>query len=291
MNSTGGTGKASDVNFSRLQAELDGISRENKLKFSTPPYFTVIIRSLTILEGVALTVDKDFRLVRGAYPYVLKQLLSPEHVDTDGRTPAALEALLGRLLTVNGAQEEIDWERLRDFLRLAQKASKKYDPSKQDEEEDGKSFSRKTISLFAQFLTSRTGIFLKKPLVHELAEAIDGMASMGEANLLRRGFLPALPGMNGPVNSKRMDEIRMMVDTFREALLEEDSGQASSGGAARLEAIMEVFRAVQAFLANDRMREARGPVMEELQSVAQMVAVEVLEIRGARAIRSLVQTM
>lgn len=45
------------------QAELDLISSENILKFKTPPFFTVIIRSLTILEGFALSVDPNFRLV------------------------------------------------------------------------------------------------------------------------------------------------------------------------------------------------------------------------------------
>ena len=98
-NATGGTGKASDVNFARLQAELDEISRENVLRFKTPPFFTIIIRSLTILEGVALSVDPKFRLVRGSYPYVLRQLLTPED---NSRTPEALEKLMIRLLTVNG---------------------------------------------------------------------------------------------------------------------------------------------------------------------------------------------
>jgi aarF domain-containing kinase len=161
---TGGTGKASDVNFSRLQAELDAISRENVLRFSTPAFFTVIIRSLTILEGVALSVDKNFRLVRGAYPYVLRQLLRPEDSD---RQPEALQKLLVRLLTVNGNGEEIEWERLRDFLRLAQKASKAYDPRSPESQADDKtSISRGTLELFGKFLTSRTGVFLKKPLVH-----------------------------------------------------------------------------------------------------------------------------
>jgi aarF domain-containing kinase len=87
------------VNFARLQAELDEISRETVLKFSTPPFFTIILRSLTILEGVALSVDPKFRIVRGSYPYVLSQLLSPED---NQRTPVALQKLLIRLLTVNG---------------------------------------------------------------------------------------------------------------------------------------------------------------------------------------------
>jgi len=284
LSATGGTGRASDVSFSQLQAELDAISRENVLRFSTPPFFTVIIRSLTILEGIALDVDTNFRLVRGAYPYVLMQLLTPEVQGGDGRTPEVLQKLLVRLLTVNGEGREIEWERLRDFLRLAQKASQKYDPSK-TEGEDKAVLSRQTVSLFSRFLTSRTGMFLKKPLVHELAEAIDGMASIGEANLLRFGLLPELPGMNGPVNPRRMDEIGMMLDTFRDALLAEEGND----GTARMDAIMEVFRAISSFLSNERMRQDAGPVLEQLQSVARLVAVEVLEIRGTRAIRSMVR--
>jgi len=125
----------------------------------------VIIRSLTILEGVALSIDKNFRLVRGAYPYVLSQLLNPKDNE---RQPEALQRLLVRLLTVNGEGQEIEWERLRDFLRLAQKASKAYDPSSPEDVESGDktTISRKTLELFGLFLTSRTGIFLKKPLVH-----------------------------------------------------------------------------------------------------------------------------
>jgi hypothetical protein len=281
-NATGGTGKASDVSFSRLQAELDAISRENVVRFTTPPFLTVIIRSLTILEGVALSVDKNFRLVRGAYPYVLRQLLS----DEEGETPEALQKLLIRLLTINGKGEEIDWERLRDFLRLAQKASKKYNPSKQDDSSESDSSSTLTIRLFAKFLTSRTGLFLKKPLVHELAESIDGIASMGEANLfkLSRGLFPLLPGSNGPINARRMEEMRIMIDTLNDAM-----SQRSGGGVGRIEAIMEVLGEVSSFLRRDEIQSEAGILLEELQSVAQMVAVEVLEIRGARAIRTLVR--
>lgn len=157
-NSTGGTGKASDVNFARLQAELDAISRENMLKFSTPAFFTVIIRSLTILEGIAQSIDSNFRLVRGAYPYVLSQLLNPEYSD---RQPEALQKLLIRLLTVEGKGEEIEWERLRDLLRLAQKASKAYDPATPDgDQASTTSVSRKTVELFGRFMTSQTGTYM-----------------------------------------------------------------------------------------------------------------------------------
>jgi hypothetical protein len=287
LNATGGTGKASDVSFAALQAELDAIGRENVLRFSTPPFFTVIIRSLTMLEGVALSADPNFRLVRGSYPYVLNQLLSPDNND---RTPQALQRLLVRLLTVDGAEREIEWERLRDLLRLAQKAANKYNPSQLDAD-DRTSLSRQTIEMFGKFLTSRTGVFLKKPLVHELAETIDGVASITEANLIRfsRGLLPALPGMNGPVNSRRMDEVKLLVDTFRDALIvnNEKQGNGSNNKNVRLETLTEIVREVAAFVNDERLRDEAGPLIQELLSVVQMVAVEVLEIRGSRAMRAL----
>jgi hypothetical protein len=89
------------------------------------------------------------------------------------------------------------------------------------------------------------------------------------------------------VNSRRMDEIRMMLDTFRDALIVEGNGPAEKQGRARMEAIMELFVEISSFLSDERIRQHTGPLLEELQSVIQMVAVEILEIRGSRAMRSL----
>ena len=49
-----------------------------------------------------------------------------------------------RLLTVNGEKKEVEWGRLRDLLVLAEKASRSYDPSTDNDEDKG-SVSRKTI--------------------------------------------------------------------------------------------------------------------------------------------------
>lgn len=280
INSTGGTGRGGDVNFSKLQAELDAISSENILQFKTPPFFTVIIRSLTILEGFALSVDPNFRLVRGAYPYVLAQLLNPEQDDT---TPESLRKLLIRLLTVDGKEEEIEWERLRDFLRLAQKAQKNYNPSDVEYDDANQEVSRQTIDLFFRFLTSKTGLFLKKPLVHELSEMIDGMASMGEANLLRlsRGLIRPLPGGNGPVNTRRMDELNLFLETLQTAF------QGNSTGQARMETIMTILREAVAIISDEKRRENAMPLLEEVMQVFRLVAVQVLEMRGSRAMRNI----
>ena len=133
-------------------------------------------------------------------------------------------------------------------------------------------------------------MFLKRPLVRELAEAIDGMASIGEANLLRatNGLLPTLPGMNGPVNERVMGEMRMMLDTFQDALAVEE-GDDLGMGQARLEAMRQLLDELGTLLTDERLRQDAGPLLEEVQSVIQMVALEVLEIRGSRAMRSLLR--
>lgn len=284
-NATGGTNKASDLSFSLLQVELDEISRDNLLRFKIPPYITIIIRSLTILEGFALSVDPNFRLIRGAYPYVLKQLLAPEGT---GELPKSLNDLLIRLLTVNGEQREVEWGRLRDLLRLAQKASKSYDPNKEDEDEDKTTVSRKTINLFLKFMTSKTGMFLKEPLVHELAEAIDGMASMTESNLLRlsRGVVRPLPGGNGPINTRRMDEMKSVVEILQAAFVVGEDNNGDQKRQERLDLAKEFAIGLLSLVNNEERRELAAPILEELLSVIQLVAVEVLEIRSSRAIRN-----
>ena len=222
-----------------------------------------------------------FRLIRGSYPYVLKQLLAPEGVN---QTPKALDDLLVKILTVNGEGREVDWGRLRDLLVLAEKASRSYDPSK-DDDENAVSVSRKTIDLFLRFMTSKTGLFLKEPLIRELAEAIDGMASMGESNILRltRGFIRPLPGGNGPINKKRMEEMEAVARVLQSAFVETKSDFDSNKE--RMESAKEFAQGILMLFRDEERRELAAPILAELMSVVQLVAVEVLEIRTSRAIR------
>jgi hypothetical protein len=154
-------------------------------------------------------------------------------------------------------------------------------------DDDKAMVSRQTIDLLFRFMTSRAGLFLKKPLVHELAEAIDGMASIGEANLFRatNGLLPTLPGMNGPVNDRVMREMRMMLDTFQDALAVDETTGGNVG--ARMKSLRELVDELSTLVADERLRKDAGPLLDEVRSVIQMVALEVLEIRGSRAMRSI----
>lgn len=41
-----------------------------------PAYYALILRSLTVLEGLALQADPQYKLLGRAYPYIAKRLLT-----------------------------------------------------------------------------------------------------------------------------------------------------------------------------------------------------------------------
>lgn len=117
-----------------------------------------------------------------------------------------------------------------------------------------------------------------------------GMASLGEASLLRisRGLVRPLPGGNGPVNAKRMEEIRSVIEMLGTALVE---GSENMPGGERLEAMVDVLQDFASFVQDEEKRGSAAPVLIEISTVVQMVAVEVLEIRGSRAMRSVLRLL
>lgn len=76
--------------------------------FRVPAKFALIIRSLVTQEGLALSVNPDFKIVEVAYPYVAKRLLT-------GESPQ----LRRRLLEVLFKDGAFCWERLENLIQIA----------------------------------------------------------------------------------------------------------------------------------------------------------------------------
>ena len=122
------------------------------------------------------------------------------------------------------------------------------------------------------------------------------MASIGEGMLIKasRGFLPTLPGMNGPVNDRRMEEVSALIETFQDALITQENGanhnlSPNVSGMARIQTMIELLQELSQYVRDLRFRKESQPIIDQIQSVIQMVAVEVLEIRGSRAVRSILR--
>ena len=76
-----------------------------------PAYYALILRSLTVLEGVALSADKDYKLLAKAYPYMAQRLLTDPNPE--------LRATFEELMLKGG---EFRWKRLEDLLKQSRKS-------------------------------------------------------------------------------------------------------------------------------------------------------------------------
>lgn len=135
-----------DLNIKTITDDLSELMYE--YPFRVPPYYALIIRSLVTLEGVAIYIDPNFKVLSEAYPYVSKRLLtdpSPE-----------LRASLKDLLFKDG---RFRWNRLENLLKNARN-SQDYDSSN-------------ALNQGLEFLASERGAFIRTKLVDELFKGVD----------------------------------------------------------------------------------------------------------------------
>lgn len=113
--------------------------------FRVPAKFALIIRSLVTEEGLALTLNPNFRIVEVAYPYVARRLLH-------GESPA----LRRRLIEVLFKDGKFQWQRLENMIAIA-RSDRHFD-------------LLPTAQLGLQYLLSAEGEFLRRQLLLALIE-------------------------------------------------------------------------------------------------------------------------
>lgn len=135
-----------ELNLKSITDEFSALMYE--YPFRVPAYYALIIRSLVTLDGIAITVDPDFKVLSKAYPYVSRRLLT----DPAPQLRESLQALLFQ----NGS---FRWNRLENLLRNA-KDSDNYDLNK-------------VLDQSIEFLFSERGEFLRVRIADELAKELD----------------------------------------------------------------------------------------------------------------------
>ena len=70
------THHAKSLRFQELAADLAEITYE--FPFRIPPYSALIIRAISVLEGIALVGNPQFAIIDEAYPYLSKKLLTDD---------------------------------------------------------------------------------------------------------------------------------------------------------------------------------------------------------------------
>lgn len=104
-------GGAKSINFQELAADLAQITFD--YPFRIPPYFALVIRAISVLEGIALVGNPNFAIIDEAYPYIARRLMT----DDSPRLKAALKYM------VYGKEGKFDAERLIDLLQALEKFS------------------------------------------------------------------------------------------------------------------------------------------------------------------------
>jgi predicted unusual protein kinase regulating ubiquinone biosynthesis (AarF/ABC1/UbiB family) len=135
--------KVRDFNFKTITDRFSELMYD--YPFRVPAKFALIIRSLVTQEGLALSVNPDFKIVEVAYPYIAKRLLS-------GESPA----IRRRLLEVLFKDGKFRWNRLENLLRIARS--------------DGQLDLGPTAQLGLQLLISQEGSSLRRKLLLALIE-------------------------------------------------------------------------------------------------------------------------
>ncbi|WP_017294374.1 ABC1 kinase family protein [Geminocystis herdmanii] len=113
--------------------------------FRVPAKFALIIRSLVTQEGLALTLNPNFRIVEVSFPYISRRLLMEES-----------PAMRKRLIEVLFKDDKFQWERLENMIAIAQ-SDRQFD-------------LLPTASLGLQFLVSEEGDYLRRQLITALIE-------------------------------------------------------------------------------------------------------------------------
>ncbi|MEL7354474.1 MAG: AarF/ABC1/UbiB kinase family protein [Cyanobacteria bacterium J06649_5] len=132
-----------DFNFKSITDQFSEVMYE--YPFRVPAKFALIIRSLVTQEGLALSLDPNFKIVEIAYPYVARRLLTAE-------TPA----LRRRLLDVLFKDGKLQWSRLENLLMIA-RSDKSFDIIP-------------TAGMGLQFLLSDEGDYLRRQILLALTE-------------------------------------------------------------------------------------------------------------------------
>lgn len=137
-----------ELNFKSITDQMSAMMYE--FPFTVPAYYALIIRSMVTLEGIAIGIDPEFKVLSKAYPYIAKRLLT----DPAPELRASLKDLLFK-------EEGFRWHRLENLLKNA--------TDSRDYDFDG------VVDQALDYLYSDRGIFIRDRIAEELVNVIDGL--------------------------------------------------------------------------------------------------------------------
>ncbi|XP_022773460.1 uncharacterized aarF domain-containing protein kinase At1g71810, chloroplastic isoform X2 [Durio zibethinus] len=131
-----------------------------KFKFRIPSYFSLVIRSLAVLEGIAISSDPNYKVLGSTYPWIAKKVL------TDGSPQ--LKSSLQALLYKDGV---FRIDRLESLLTESLRARTEKALVKTQREANSRVVFKEILS----FTLTEKGTLVREILIEELAKGLDAL--------------------------------------------------------------------------------------------------------------------
>ena len=179
----------SKMDFKSVTDDMSGVMY--KFPFQLPPYYALIIRSLLTLEGIALSVDPDFKILGAAYPYFARRLME----DPDPQLRESLKEMLFD-------NKQFKWDRLEDLLSNAAKQTNLY--------------LEKLLDEVINLLFSPKGGFLRDEIINGLTSQIDliGLKLLKSVN----NYLPKSIKLNVDKENNNINDLILSIEPFKNFL-------------------------------------------------------------------------
>ncbi|XP_062184226.1 uncharacterized aarF domain-containing protein kinase At1g71810, chloroplastic isoform X2 [Phragmites australis] len=163
-----------------------------KFKFQIPSYFSLVIRSLAVLEGIAISFNPNYKVLSSSYPWIARKVLTDNSPN--------LRSTLQTLLYKDGA---FQIDRLESLLTESLRARTEQSLVR-NQQEDVDS-TRYAIKQVLSFTLTKQGAFVKDLLLQEIAKGIDalGVATLSSAT---SAAASRLPFAGGPSPSPSLDD-------------------------------------------------------------------------------------
>ncbi|CAN6269451.1 unnamed protein product [Urochloa humidicola] len=178
-----------------------------KFKFQIPSYFSLVIRSLAVLEGIAISFNPNYKVLGSSYPWIARKVLT----DSSPKLRSTLQALLYKDGTF-----QID--HLESLLTESLRARTEQSLVRNQQEEVNS--TRYAIKQVLSFTLTDQGAFVKDLLLQEIAKGIDalGVATLSSATSAAASRLP-FAGDPSTLTSLDDEDVTNMRNLYRLLLL------------------------------------------------------------------------
>ncbi|XP_011074132.1 uncharacterized aarF domain-containing protein kinase At1g71810, chloroplastic [Sesamum indicum] len=168
-----------------------------KFKFRIPSYFSLVIRSLAVLEGIAISFNPDYKVLGNTYPWIARKVLT----DSSPKLRSSLQALLYK----DGV---FRMDRLESLLTESLRARTERAFVRKQIDDDSKMVIKQILS----FALNEKGAFVREVLLDELAKGLDalGVATLDSVTSAMTANLPFRPNSISSMTDEDITNLRTL---------------------------------------------------------------------------------